>query len=333
MYTATPSPNYDQDHTVVALGYGKACQCNVLLRSTDGGATWTARSGAPDGNQLVLPPDYPHDPGIFVGHSAGAASTSDWFARSFDEVFTPLAMPSGPIALPAGYDAGDRRVVVSAAGGVWSYDMSANVTQPLVVEPRSGAASALATPLGSLQAGVLAMTSSAAVAPGDSDPPVSADPNTMTLWRCPPASACHAAATVPVGLGARLAAAPDYAVRPLLVAYLGSRAEVSRDGGRSFAAMGLPDGTTWVASVALAADGGATSRWLVAQRAQSVALEFSPSIDGAWHEVDYGLAQITATGGHVVPIGAHRVMYLSGSGGFVCTNDDGAHWEPRCPSA
>jgi DNA-directed RNA polymerase specialized sigma24 family protein len=333
MYTATPSPNYEQDHTILALGYGNACQCNVLLRSTDGGAAWTARPGAPDGNQLVLPPDYPHDPGIFVGHSYGNAGTTVWYAPTFDEPFTALAVPGGSVALPAGYDAGDKRVVVSAPTGVVSYSMATKVIQPLVVEPRNDVAPAVATPLGALQDGVLALSSPAAIAPGDAEVPANANGSGMTLWTCPPGSACHVTAAVPIHAGSSLAAAPDFAERPALVAYEPARAVVSQDGGGSFSAMSLPDGTTTVLWVALASNGHATSRWLVAARGHDTILEFSPSLDGMWHEVDYGLPQITAKAGRVVPIGAHHALYFSGSGGFVCTHDDGGHWQSRCPAA
>ena len=36
------SPSYGLDHTIVALGSGKACACPVLLESFDGGGSWRA---------------------------------------------------------------------------------------------------------------------------------------------------------------------------------------------------------------------------------------------------------------------------------------------------
>ncbi|HXA29072.1 MAG TPA: hypothetical protein VN193_10050, partial [Candidatus Angelobacter sp.] len=172
-----------------------------------------------------------------------------------------------------------------------------------------------------------------AVAPGDAGVPANANGGGMTLWTCPPASPCHASAPVPVQAGASLAVAPDFAERPILVAYQPAQAVVSNDGGRSFSTMRLPDGTSQVTWIALASNDQATSRWLVGRRGQNTILEFSPSLDGTWHQVDYGLPQITASGGRVVPIGGHRALYLSDRGGFVCTNDDGGHWQPRCPAA
>jgi RNA polymerase sigma factor (sigma-70 family) len=333
IYTAAPSPHYDQDHTILALGYGNTCACNVLLRSTDGGATWTARTGAPDGNQLVLPPDYPRDPSIFVGQSYGAAGTTDWSAGSFDEPFRALPVPAGSIALPAGFDSGDPRVIVSAASGVWSYNTTTQLVQPLMIETKAGVVPALATPLGSLRTGVLAMTSSQAVTPGTLERAVTMPADRMALWACPPPWACHLQATVPVSAGASLSTSPDYATDPVLVAYDSTRAVISRDGGNSFAPVSLPSGTSEVLSLSLGSTGSATSLWLVARHGRGFVLEFSPTVNGAWHQVDQGLPQITGTSGRVIALGAHRAVYLSNRGGFVCTDDDGGHWTPRCPAA
>ncbi len=229
--TATPSPNYERDHTIVALGYGRSCACNVLLRSTDGGATWQARTGAPTGDQIALPPAYPQDARIFVGSSFGATSTSDWWAPSFDSAFRPLPVAAGPIALPAGFDAGDPRVIASTPSGVWSFNMDTQVLDPLVVETNGAAKPALATPLGSIESGVLAMTSSQAVTPGTAVRAATASDD-ATLWDCPPGKACSPGAEVPLKPGARLAAAPDYGAAPILVAYNGPVAMTSSDGGR-----------------------------------------------------------------------------------------------------
>ena len=332
IYTATPSPNYQQDHTIVALGHGNTCSCNVLLRSTDGGATWLARPGAPDGNQVALPPAYPSDARIFIGNTARGSSAGDWWAPSFDGTFTMLPLPAGTLALPAGFDSGDARVIASTPTGVWSYDTVSKVVQPLVVETNSSVAPALATPLGSVEAGVLAMTSAQAVTPGT--PARAANPSSdLTLWDCPPGQSCSPSADVPVGLGGMLAAAPDYATSPVLVAYGPKAAVVSADGGRSFAPLQLQDGTTTVSWVALGAGSGAPTLWLVGYRGSSVVLEFAPSVSGGWHEIDHGMPQITAAPGRLVTLGGERAMYLSGSGGFVCTDDGGAHWTPRCPAA
>lgn len=329
--TATPSPNYEQDHTIVALGYGRSCACNVLLRSTDGGATWQARTGAPTGDQIALPPAYPQDARIFVGSSFGASSTSDWWAPSFDSAFQPLPVAAGPIALPAGFDAGDPRVIASTPSGVWSFNMDTQVLQPLVVETKGAAKPALATPLGSIESGVLAMTSSQALTPGTAERAANAS-NGETLWDCPPGKACTPSAEVPLSTGGQLAAAPDYTAAPVLVAYTQTAALLSSDGGKSFTRLPLQDGTTSFSLVALGGTGRGPSMWIVARRGSGVVLEFAPSLGGVWHEVDQGLPQITTAPGRVVTLGRNRAMYLASGGGFVCTDDGGAHWASRCPA-
>lgn len=328
IYTAAPSPNYSSDHTIIALGYGNSCTCNVLLRSTDGGATWDSRRGAPDGNQIVLPPSFPRDPRVFIGNSSGATGARDWWAQSFDDSFAPLPVPAGSMALPAGYDEGDSRVVVSTASGVWSYDTSTQVVQPLVVETRPGVIPALATPLGAVRSGVLAMTSSQAVTPGTAGRIAAANP-ALTLWQCSPDTSCSTSSTVPLSFSASLSTAPDYATDPVLAAYQRTQALISTDGGQTFTGLPFQDGTTAIASLAL---GAGPSLWVVGWRGTAVTLEFSPSVSGTWHEVDHGLPQITAQPGLVVPLGTRSAMVLSGNGGFVCTNDAGGHWASRCPA-
>jgi DNA-directed RNA polymerase specialized sigma24 family protein len=332
IYTATPSPNYDRDHTILALGHGNTCACSVLLRSTDGGATWEARTGAPDGNQIVLPPAYPSDPRIFVGHAFGANGTSDWIAPSFDSNFVVLPVPAGSIALPAGFDSGDPRVLASTPSGVWSYDTATRVLEPLVLEPNHTAMPALATPTGSLDAGVFAMTSAQAVTPGTAARAASVSGHS-TLWDCPPGAACSPSAEIPVGVGGNLAVAPNFAAAPALIAYSNTEAVESADGGHTFAPLPLQDGATGVDQVSLGAVGSSATLWIVAHRGTAIALEFAPTVGGGWHEVDHGLPQIISKAGHVVTLGGYRAMYLSGSGGFVCTNDGGARWTGRCPAA
>jgi RNA polymerase sigma factor (sigma-70 family) len=333
IYTATPSPNYDSDHTIVGLGHGDSCACNVLMRSTDGGATWTFREGAPGGDELVLPPDYPRDGSIFIGHaSSPAPGSSNWWAKDFGAAFSPLAGPPGSIALSAAFDSGDPRILISTTSGVWSYNVGTLVLQPLVVEPRKGVTPALATPLGSLSTGVFAMTSSQAVTPDTIGNAVTPS-NGMTLWACPPGRSCTDVASVPVLPGSSLALSPGYLADSTLIAYALDKAMLSQDGGGSFSPLSLPPGTSSFAAVALAPGADAPSLWVLAQRGTAAALEFAPRPGGSWHEVDDGLAQITSHGGRIVPLDAHRVVFLSMGGGFVCTVDDGGTWSPRCPAA
>jgi hypothetical protein len=305
----------------------------VFLRSTDGGATWTSTAGVASGDQLVLPPDYPRDPRIFVGYAYQAPGLNNWWAPSFGESFRALPGPAGSIALPAGFNSGDPRVIVSTFSGVWSVDMATQVARPVVVETSHDGVPAVATAVGVGGTGVLAMTSSQAVAPG-TVANLAAPSQARALWACPPGAPCSARSTVPVDFAARLTVSPAYAVDNTLLAYTWTTGAVlSRDGGSSFASVQLPAGASRVnfATFGVAA-GGATPMWMVVQRSNGFALEFSPNLNGTWHEVDHGLPQITGAMGYVVAVAPHRVLYLSTTG-LLCTVNDGGTWLPRCPAA
>jgi len=329
IYTATPSPNYDSDHTILAIGRGNTCSCSVLLRSTDGGASWTASSGVPDGDELALPPAYPQDPRIFVGYQYEAPGTTNWWAPSFGSRFEPLPGPAGAVALPAGFDSGDQRVIVSALSGIWSDDLTRHTASPLIVDTSGSGIRALATPPGASSTGVFALTSSQGVTPGTADTALKS-PGLM-LWACPPGSACEQRAGIPLGPTARLSSSPEYGWDHALAAYSSGQAILSRDGGSSFSTLEVPADATRIASLTLGSSrAGTVPVWLVAQRDHGVALEFSQA-NGSWHEVDHGLAAITAGAGVVVVLDTSKVMYLSNAGGFMCTADDGATWSSRCP--
>ncbi|HKB48265.1 MAG TPA: hypothetical protein VKC57_11250, partial [Ktedonobacterales bacterium] len=333
IYTATPSPSYAQDHTILALGRGQSCACNVLLRSTDGGATWTSTAGVASGDQLVLPPDYPRDPRIFVGYAYQAPGLNNWWAASFGESFRALSGPAGSIALPAGFDSGDPRVIVSALSGIWSVDMATQVSRPLLLDTRQGGTPALATPLGADGTGVLAVTSSQAVAPGAVGD-LAAPSQARTLWECPPRSPCRARSAVPLKLDALLTISPAFAVDNTLLAYTWSGAVLSRDGGASFAPVNVPVSATRIVFFAFGeASAAATPMWMVVQRSNGFGLEFSPNLNGTWHEVDHGMSQITGGPGYVVALAPHRDLYLSTSAGLLCTVNDGGTWSSRCPAA
>src|SRR5581483_9936367 len=109
---------------------GKGCQCTVLLRSGDGGASWTADPMAmpPDADQVVLPPAYPTDPRVFVGSSA-LGGVASYVVPRFGVAAVPLSLP-GQVALAAGFDGGDDRVFVAARTGVLSVPPDVGTTAP-----------------------------------------------------------------------------------------------------------------------------------------------------------------------------------------------------------
>jgi len=330
IYTATPSPNYENDHTILAIGRGKSCACPVLLRSLDGGATWTASSGVPQGDEIVLPPAYPRDPRIFIGYQYESPGINDWWAPSFDQPFQPLLGPAGALALPAGFDSGDQRVIVSAANGVWSENLTTGLVEPLLVETPPSSSTAVATPLGAT--GVLAMTDSAAVATGA--PPTATTPTGLTLWACPLSQPCQAQGEVPMTLANGMVTSPAFATDHTLAVFGPASVMASTDGGRSFTPMSVPAATSSILMVALGfGDQATASTWLVVEHGSTFSLDFATTVHGGWHDVSDGLAQITSAGGRVIPLAPHSALFLSGNGGLLCTSNDGETWAPRCSAA
>ncbi len=102
---------------VVAIGVGDTCQCRVLMRSDDGGATWASTDGPPkEVTQIVLPENYPTDPRVFGGTDA-ASTTAPYLAAFFGSGWTQMAnLPPGRIGVS------DGRIYVAALTGVWSTD-------------------------------------------------------------------------------------------------------------------------------------------------------------------------------------------------------------------
>ncbi|HZU47626.1 MAG TPA: hypothetical protein VFA16_10325 [Mycobacterium sp.] len=102
---------------VVGIGLGDTCQCRVLMRSDDHGATWVSAAGPPsEVTQIALPKDYPADPRILGGTDATSPS-SPYLADFFGSTWRQMTnLPAGRIGVS------EDRIYVAALTGVWSTD-------------------------------------------------------------------------------------------------------------------------------------------------------------------------------------------------------------------
>ena len=332
--SATPSPNYDQDHTIVALGYGHRCACPDVLMSTDGGATWVAAQGPPGGDQIVLSPTFPADPTIYVGYSngGGGSKVSDYSAKAFGQRFTPMAgAPTGALTPAAGFDRGDDRIVISNATGAWSYDADTAAVTPLLIETASIPPS-VATPFHAVDSGVIVMTTAQALSPGEvhTDVPTS---NGEVLWACPPARPCTRISSVSLPSGAQIVASPSFSADRTVLAYGNGQLLASSDAGTSFTALGLPSPNLAPTFLDVAASAGGVALWATIPQGSHWALIAKPGLGSAWREVDGSNATITDMGGRVVVADAQRVLFLLAQGGLLCSVNGGVTWGARCPAA
>lgn len=328
---AAPSPNYDWDHTIVALGHGNRCDCQALLMSTDGGTTWTAQAGPPAGDEIVLSPTFPRNAAIYVGVSTGQTAVSNYWTPRFGEAFRSLpGLPAGALTLPAGFDHGDQRIVVTTATGVWSEDLLTGSLQALLLDTAT-APPAAATPHGAPGIGVLAVTSSKAIAPSANANAVPAAAGEL-LWECPPAQPCIHIGTVPLPAGAGLITSPSFGKDRTLLAYGPGQLFSSTDGGQTFETTSAPGATGTGGDLALAAPPQGPSLWATVAGASGWTLMTQPSLQTAWKEADGGNPAIRAVGGKVVVVGSQTILFLLAQGALLCSVNTGVTWEAKCPA-
>jgi DNA-directed RNA polymerase specialized sigma24 family protein len=291
--SVSPSPNYQQDHTIVALGLAKGCACPVLLRSLDGGNSWEATLQAAIGSQVLLPPAYPRDPRIFIGQSPGA-TRPDWVSGGWGMPFTPLPLPPGRLGLVG------STVLSISTTGVW------------------GLKGALLSPIATYQAGgSAAITSDGATAyvvvPAHSVLAGAVIAAETSLLAC--ATDCRLVGPVPVDTVGQIASSG-----PVLMVTGNRTAMVSRDAGTTFT-----DVTPVSASKGAIRSVAATSHslWSVVGSPRGQVLRYS----GAWSPAPVATADV----GAVVAISDTRLIALLASGAFLCSADSGQTWAPRCP--
>jgi len=293
--SVAPSPHYQQDHTVLALGSGQRCGCTVLFRSTDGGASWTkwAAVGV-TGTQVALSAQYPADPRIFVGADPSTFGV-DWVSPGWGKPFAALTFPPGAAGRLA---AVDGHIYSAGLTAVWS--LAGSVATP-VVTYQGVAPATLATNADTVF--ILA-------------PPYASRPGSVmtakpSLLACSPT--CRLLTTLDLP-----AAGPIAASGSVVAAAAGARVLLSTDGGHAFEDVS----PTAVAGVqALSATGDAV--WRVSTSAVD-----ARSIDtaGVWTHVHVDQAVAA-----IIPLSSRRILAQLADGGILCSDDGGTSWAERCP--
>lgn len=322
LVSAAPAPEDDQHRTIVALGIGRTCGCLTMFQSTDRGSSWSVAEGPPAGDQVILPPTYPSDPRIFIGTDANSGSPA-FVASQFGALFTPInaTLPPGNIALAAGFDHGDPRVLAAGATVVSSYRIGDAAATPVAIYPSQGRPASLATPTGSATTAVMMLLPSAAQVIGETAE-LAGSASTPRVVACDVASfACHTVSSVSLPYVGGLVLSSHYAVDRTMLAFGGSQVAVSSDGGATFSM------TPTNAPVRSAALVGSTAWAVAAPIGAHVTLQ---RLEGnAWATLATAGTQL-GTGGLVVALTSSQLLYLPDGLGFLCSLDGGQSWTMGC---
>lgn len=132
-----PAPHASENHTAVATGYGRRCACSLFMQTLDGGATWRIYPAV--GLGIVLPPDYPRDPRIFVRNQFSTEGQTSCVEQHIsDGTCTPYPLvPYSTMVLDPRFDAGTPVAYLSTSAGAVAYNVETGRTQPLALNDGS----------------------------------------------------------------------------------------------------------------------------------------------------------------------------------------------------
>lgn len=324
----TTSPNYESDHTVLALGYCRGCVGNTLFVSHDGGGSWKPQSSLLlAGASMVLPPNFPQDPRMFVLSESLGLQQSDDGGEIFRTV-SPLVGRS--LAISPSFGRGDSRVFIGGKT-LFEYDAGTGVTRPgsLAIPPSRDIS-----------------YSSVAISPGyPSDPTVfvsevdhdaSFSPryDQTTLYRC--GVVCDEK-KFPVLGPMKLRLSPRFHQDGLAYAFAYRGLFVSKDGAQTFREVQfpLPDWPDYgaIRDVAIGWNAPSDHRPIFVSLVGAGATPgIYRSLDegGSWNKTqvdlpgfDYGADKLIVT-----PTG---LLLATGMDyGIACSEDKGQSWAPRC---
>jgi RNA polymerase sigma-70 factor (ECF subfamily) len=324
----TPSPGYQQDHTVFGSGnLVNGCgrpTCPVIFRTQDGGATWQRVSASGFlGGSLLLPPAYPADPTIFAAGPAGLQRSDDGGGN-----FRTVVPGPAPAAIDPTSTAGAVRVLVAAQ-------------IPVIYAADTGALSAGPA----LPAGVTAPVSVAFGKDGeillaaDQPDPTAAEQQDGVLVRCPVGGSCTSVMAVAGQPVLNISVMAKAAGGDLVLAWSNDMLAVSRDAGASFQRVAVPSGLP-IVTVALAPERSPSDRVVLAQQAAAAATSSGHLAQSTDEGASFtGLSpqglQVEAVAAMVLlPDGrefaALKALAAGDGFGIRCSADSGAHWSDSC---
>ncbi|HVF74325.1 MAG TPA: sigma-70 family RNA polymerase sigma factor [Acidimicrobiales bacterium] len=323
VFTAfTPSPSYQEDRTVYAVGTaGTGCAgatCPVLFKSVDGGASWTrlAATGL-TGGTVMLPPSHASDGRIFIaGPLALSMSTNG--GASFEAV-TPVG---GPAAMSPTFD-GDHRILLGQAPG-WEYADNLNAMRPsgLVVNSTSLTAFPAFSPQYAAD-GLVFIGATTAGSGGKQS----------AVFRCEKSLCGQQPAALPGVAGPpSLAVSPSLDRDGMVMAWRGDSLFRSDDRGASFAPTKLP-----IVGAVRAVAYDPTGRIFVAVRQTGEGV----TSGGLLASADGGRTWQVAGGSTALGQGVETVAVLpdgrimaglsaDGGRGLLCSKNGGETWGTRC---
>lgn len=319
----TVSPNYQDDHTLVALGRSSSSenQATALFVSEDGGATWKTRPSVfLLGTKVILPPGYPSDPRIYALGSALGLQQSDDGGETFKLVSPTMATSA---AISPSFGTTDSKILVGGRR-IFEYDAATGITQPaLITIP-------ISDPFGGYHSIVFS--------PGyPSDPRafVSNDGFHQTLlYRCVE-SLCHAM-EFQTGGALKLRLSPAFDRDGLGYGFSSTQLFVTGDGARTFQEIPFPlTGDDSITNMTILWDRPSSPAIFVSTLSYNPASGIYRSLDGgsSWSRTridlpGFGLGAreliVTPTGRLLAA--AYGVVY-----GIACSDDMGETWGRRCP--
>jgi RNA polymerase sigma-70 factor (ECF subfamily) len=312
-----------QGNIVFAAGYASGgCNlptCPALMRSNDGGVTWRRLPALGyTGGALLLPPNYPADPRLFVANPSVLQVSDDG-----GSTFSTLAPLGGPAAISPGFSLGDPRILIGATPG-WQYRDDLGVISP----------NGWGTVLSTVRTFAFAPTYPSdrrVVIAGTA--PTPANRNQSVVVVCT-GSTCGKQAMLEGAAGPpTVVLAPSFAHTGLALAWRRNQAYRTTDGGAAFAAIRLPmdapvetavfddDNTLYVGLSALGNDGTSSGGLFV-----------SRDVGDSWQAL--GAGTVLARGvAAVTRLGDGRLLAAPAAvagGGILCSADGGQSWAPRC---